>query len=260
MSYAAIVNKQVAGSPEDVRDTSGNGMRHTYRGTSSDLTTNRPAVGDDWNGLEVVSTSLRQIGMSLRYELVVEARISGSGVVSIGSTAITNNEFPLLELDNMEVEKSLRQHPAFASFVETDFQAIDLWIAETDSEQRKLFKYWKRDANGNTTGTVQTLSTTLAPDNSQQDFAALYLLGVEAFSDHAPIARKTSLFKGTTAPTTTDIGQKIVGDPFTGVPSGYTWVKKADRATKQGRGFFWTRVEEWIGAREVLLDKDEIFI
>ena len=34
------------------------------------------------------------------------------------------------------------------------------------------------------------------------------------------------------------------GDPFTGVPTGYEWIKTGDSATKQGRGYRWTKVEE----------------
>jgi len=260
MSFATISALQIPGSPEDVNDTSGRALRYTYRGSSASLAANRPAVGDDWDGREVVRTSYQRVGRSNIYELTVDARTESSAPSVIGSAQITNEEFPVLELDNETVEKSLRQHPAFAGFAAADWQAIDLWIAETDSDKRAAYQYWKRDASGNTTGTVQTLSATPDPDGSPQDFAALYLLGVTSFLDFAPVARKTSLYKGSTPPTTGDIGQKIGGDPFTGVPSGYEWVKRADRATKQGRGFTWTRVEEWIGARAVLVDKDEIFL
>lgn len=260
MSYAAIVNYQVPGSPEDIKDVTGALKRFVYRKDSSTLTTNRPAAGDDWNGLEVRRTSLVQVGRSTTWELTVDAANDDAAPSTLGSAAVSNQEFPVLELDFEPVERSLRQHPGFSSFVEADFQALDLWIAETDSEQRRIFKYWKRDSEGAKTGTIQTLSTTISPVNTQQQFASLYLLGVETYTDYAPVARKTSLYKGTGKPTSADIGQVIVGDPFTGVPSGYTWLKRADRAVKQGRGFTWTRVEEWIGAREILVDKDEIFL
>lgn len=260
MPYGDIVNKQIPGSPVDVKNTAGSFLRHTYRGDNSTLATHRPAIGADWNGNEVAETELVQIGRSLTWQLTVLAQTPDATPAVLGSSQISNNEFPLLETDYEAVERPLRQHPAFAGFDETDWQAIDLWIDETDSENRKIFKYWKRDKDGNTTGTIQTLSAAPDPDKSQQDFAAAYLLGVESFVDYAPIARKTSLYKGTSKPTSSDIGQKIVGDPFTGVPSGYQWVKRADRAVKQGRGYHWTRVEEWIGAREVLVDKDDIFI
>lgn len=260
MSYAAIVNKQVPGSPSDVQDLSGDLKRHTYRSDYSTLNTNRPARGDDWNGLEVRSTSLEQVGRSALWELIVEAGTVDAAPSVLGSAAVTNNEFPLEETDWQEVERPIRQHPWFSGFAEADWQAVDLWIAETDSDNRALFKYWKRDKDGNTTGTIQTLSATPDPDGSPQDFAALYLLGVDSYPDYAPVARQTDLYKGTSKPTVSDIGQKIVGDPFTGVPSGYEWVCRADRTVKQGRGYTWTRVREWIGAREVLVDKDEIFL
>jgi len=138
--------------------------------------------------------------------------------------------------------------------------SIDQWEKETDITAKANFQYYNRNKDGEAVGSLQTLSTTNVPDKDMQDYAKLRLKGVEAFLDAAPVARKTRRFRGWNAPSTGDAGQKIGGDPFTGVPSGYEWLKTVDRSSKQGYGTEWLQQEEWTGARLILLDKDSIYI
>jgi hypothetical protein len=46
---------------------------------------------------------------------------------------------------------------------------------------------------------------------------------------------------------------------FPGKPIGYEWLKTADRSISQGGRKRWQKIEEWTGAKKVLVDKDEIF-
>lgn len=257
----AIGDYLLPGYPEKIRDRTGEFWSYIYRGPKTTLEAAEPAYGDEWpasSGLTVRISRINYLEDADYAELTVESGYDGTpGTLTTGE--VTNNEFPFYEVTWTAFEKSLRAHPAFADFTDEMWQSIDDWLAETDSDQRRQFKYYKRDSNDQPTGSVQTLSATASPDNSPQDFAALWLAGVQSFIDYLPVARKTSVFEGQTKPVSGGCGQKIVGDPFTGVPSGYEWQKTADTATKQGRGYRWTKVEEWQGAKTILLDVDEIF-
>jgi hypothetical protein len=261
MSFSAIQNKQVPGSPEISDSSSGRGFRYTFRDDYGTLEANRPSIGEDWGGGFVTAAILRQLGRSDIGEMIVETISPDVTTSVIGSSQIINDEFPLLEIDNESVQKSLRSHPCFNWFDEEAWQAIDDWMNETDSAQRKAFKYFERDREGAPVGSVKTLSASAGSgQKSQQVFAALTQKGITDYLDYAVIARKTSLYIGSTPPVVDLIGQKISGDPFSGVPSGLEWICRGDRVTKQGRGFFWTRVQEWVGVLEVAVDRDDIFV
>lgn len=181
--------------------------------------------------------------------------------VTVGPPAeVTDGQYPFYEIEWTQQEKALKQHPAFADLTPAEWTAVDFWEKETDLAAKAAFQYYARNKDNEAIGAIQTLSTTPSPDNSQQDYAKLRLFGVDSFLDFAPVARKSSRFRGWNAPETSDAGQKVGSDPFDGVPIGYLWLKSADRSSKQGAGSEWMRQEEWLGARIILLDKDEIFI
>ena len=52
------------------------------------------------------------------------------------------------------------------------WQSVDDWIAETDSDARQG-KYYKKDKDGQPTGSLVDLSTTDSPDGSPADFCFL---------------------------------------------------------------------------------------
>lgn len=173
---------------------------------------------------------------------------------------VADGQYPFFEIEWASLEKQLRQHPAWSTATPAMWTSIDQWEKETDITVKASFQYYNRNKDGDAVGSVQTLSTTNSPDKDMQDYAKLRLKGVEAFLDASPVARKTSRFRGWNAPATGDAGQKIGGDPFTGVPSGYEWLKTVDRSSKQGFGTEWLQQQEWTGARLILLDKDSIYI
>jgi hypothetical protein len=258
----AIADYLAQGYPEEITDRTGTFNRYFYRGPTTTLEAAKPAYADEWpasSGQYVRQVGIRPLEDADYSEMTVDAGFDGTpGTLS--TAEVTSNEFPFLEVDWVPFEKDLRAHPAFADMTEALWQSVDNWIAETDSAARAAFQYYERDKDGVPTGSVQTLSATPAPDNSPQDFATLYLKGVKSYTDRLPVARKTSIYEGQTKPSTGGAGQKIVGDPFTGVPSGYEWIKTGDKASKQGRGYRWTKVEEWTGAQTILVDVDEIFL
>lgn len=173
---------------------------------------------------------------------------------------VSDGQYPFMEIEWASLEKQLRQHPAWSTATPADWTSIEAWEKEANLVNKASFQFNYKNADGSVTGSVQTLdNTTSKPDKKMQDYAKLRLKGVEAFLDCAPVARKTSRFRGWNAPTTSDAGQKVGSDPFTGVPSGYQWLKTVDRSSKQGFGTEWLRQEEWQGARLILLDKDTVY-
>lgn len=264
--YTNILTYLIPGDPKTTLEQTGYSISYTYRGPSATLATNTPNFNDDWNGFPV----LRVTGPNLQFkstisELTVEVKsIDSAAVVAAGLAAAGGTEFPLLEHDEVAVEKSLRQHPAFATMPSSEWGAVDLWIVEPDSDARAAYQYWKRNDKGEKISTIQTLSATAQPAKSAQDFAKLYLIGVESLTDYLPVCRKTELFFGQDKPTVAGLGQKIAGVPFTGAPntpggSAYEWVLTAYRASKQGRGYYWTVVREWTGAIKVLVDSTTVY-
>jgi len=172
---------------------------------------------------------------------------------------VSDGQYPFIEIEWASLEKQLRQHPAWSTMTPADWTSVEQWEKESDLQLKAAFQFYYRNKDGEAIGSVQTLSTTNKPDKDAQDYAKLRLVGVEAFLDCAPVARRTRRFRGWNAPDTGDAGQKISGDPFTGVPSGYSWLKTVDRSSKQGFGTEWLQQEEWQGARLILLDKDTVY-
>ena len=196
-----------------------------------------------------------QMALSDSSEMVVECATYNL----TGSTEITNNEFPIYEIEWVSSTRSIREHPSLSGYTAADWATLEAWEAETDTAARQSLQFYKRDKENQVIGTIQTLDSTNSPGASLQDVALLVLRGIASYTDFHPVARKTSLFQGSDKPTSGDAGLVIGGDPFSGVPSGYSWRKTAHRDTKQGQGFRWTRVEEWEGATDWLVDRDNIF-
>lgn len=259
MSYAAIVGSIVPGSPELVSDVSGDYVVYRYKGLTTTLNTNRPAYNAAWGASgQYAVRNVRgptQIELSTYSEMTIEA----ATLAIVGSTQVTNNEYPAYEIDFVVVENPLLSHPAFATMTSLERHQLKAWDEEQDDDARAALQFYKRNKLGEPAASATTLSTTPSPTKSQQDYANMILQGIESYQDFNPVARKTMLFQGEDKPTVSGIGQKIAGDPFTGVPAGYEWLATGDSARKQGDGFKWTRVLEWKGARKIKVDVDTIY-
>lgn len=264
-AFTNLVPYYKPGGPSPSADFGGGYVMYEYIGPHATLGTNCPKVNDGWgpDGWPVSRIlGPKKIYKSVLSELTIEIRSPDYNAVAsvAASLAINNAEFPVVEIEELAVEKSLRKHPAFKEATVDMWVSMDAWLNEKNNTARAAFQYYNRNEAGTVVGGVQTLSTTNCPDKSMQDFAKLWLNGVESFTDYLPLARKTSLFYGQTCPITDAIGTKISGDPFSAVPSGYEWLLSSSRAQKQGRGFYWTLNEEWTGAIQILLDATTIYV
>lgn len=140
------------------------------------------------------------------------------------------------EIEWSEVQRPLAQHARFQSGGATplddgDWTDIDGWKAEQDHSLRKDFKYKDKS------GTEVTLG------DGAIEFCKKLLRGQESYNEYTPIARLTT--SSTAKPTTGACGIITSSPPVDGIPTGYKWLKSADRACKRSRK--WDRVQEWTG-------------
>lgn len=239
--------------PQLVRDASGVRRVYALRGPTATITPLLPDIGDTWlDSNPVSSVGSSQIATSSFSDYTIETY----KIDTKATAEKTDEQYPFWEIDQVQVEKSLMQHPSFIGFSAADVAAVTAWDAEADQTLRANFQYWHRDKDGLADGSILTLSGTMS--TGQKAYAYLRIRGVESFLDFAPVVRRNSRYIGSAAPDSSDAGQKTTAPSY--APSGYEWLKTADRVSKSGaRGVEWIRQEEWTGARKVLLDKDSLF-
>ncbi|MDD2706717.1 MAG: hypothetical protein PHV34_01805 [Verrucomicrobiae bacterium] len=149
-----------------------------------------------------------------------------------GSVSIVNQQ-PTYEIEWVAVDKKLLHHPMWQSetgypLTEADRDAIAEWESQTSATKRAE-AYAKLGENAKV-------------------YADKIDLGIESYTVYSPVARKTSC--SWEAPTTGYCG-KMQTPQAPSFPTGYVWVKTADRSTRTGRNGKWERVEEWTGAEWV---------
>lgn len=242
--------------PRFAEDTSGIRAVWVLRGTTAELAAVLPAVSTtfSYNGLPYVIEKLAQdqIATSTIYEATLEGYYSKA----VTEDEVVDEQYPFYAIDYVQVEKSLKQHPDFSAFTADDWAAVNAWDDELDTTVKADLQYYVRDQDGSATGSPIALTGTST--TGQIAYATLRLKGVESFLDYAPEVTLTTKYFSTTPPSAEDAGQKTSAPSY--APSGYEWLKVMDRVQKQGvRSIVWLREEKWLGARKVLLDKDEIF-
>lgn len=157
------------------------------------------------------------------------------------------------EKDWVSVSRSLYQHPEFivggaGTYALTDQDVVDIkaWENEQDANLKALFQIQFE-------GGFRELS-----DNAIK-FAQGLNLGVENWTDRAPLLRKTMTYKNGKGPAD-NAGQKESPDVSASlIPDGYEWIRETDRTVKRGGQQTYVREIEWIGAKKVLIDRDQIF-
>lgn len=248
----ALVDHLKYGYPIETKDDTGVARVYEYRALASVLDPLTPSTFSSIDSMPVQRTERKVLENPDWIDLTVYV------YQPYAATTVeqTDNQYPFFEIDQVQNEKTLRQHPDFITFTAADWKAVLAWDAETDTVARADFKYYVRDAAGEAVGASVALTGTSS--TGQKAYATLRLLGVESFLDFAPVVRRTSRYNGNNPPSSADTGQKVTAPSY--APAGYEWLKTADRVSKAGlNAGFWIRQEEWIGARKILLDKDDLF-
>lgn len=249
----ALIDYLRPGYPKRSYDINSTRSTYAFRGLTSVLGPLRPGINSSFDGSTVERTALDPLENSTHCEITVETITA----FPVSTVAVTDDQFPFLEIDYVQVEKNLRTHPAFIDFTITQWVQVDAWEAMDEDIQKLDFKYYNRDKDGKPGTTLNTLGGTTS--TGQKAYALLRLKKVESFLDFAPVVRRTTKYRGNAAPTSADAGQKVSAPGY--APSGYEWIKTSDRVSKTGmRSNEWTRQEEWTGSRKILLDKDTLYI
>jgi len=256
MPYASLSGLLKPGHPRAYANDSLTGSIYAYHGATTTIDANIPGVGEVWaDGNPVVSTEKFQFNtLSARSELIV---VTGNPVIYSGTLGTPAVEETLYELEWRAVTLPLEVHPVFRT---SGTYAIDAtgrkhilgWKAELNPTLKSERKYKPLNSYGLPVGAEVTIS------GNALEFIKLLEIGVEEYIDYAPIWRKRSMYRGSTTPPVSTIGQK--GTPSgSGYPTGYEWVKSKDSAQRVGRSSRWRRDEEWEGAKVVWVDIDEVF-
>lgn len=152
-------------------------------------------------------------------------------------------------------QRSVFEHPAFSAggeyeLSDDDIVAVQLWEAGNNHENKKDFKYVPAEDD----------PVAVALSASAKKCAQFILKIGDTYEDYAPVLRRTTKYANGN-PSTTNAGLRDLSGPsFAGKPQAYEYRKTADRSVRTDRDRQWNQVEEWIGAKKVLYDRDQIFI
>lgn len=225
-----------------------------YVGPQSTLEAQQPAQNETWGGYpgRVASSTINPLEGTDQAIMRIVCEYQYSEASNGGGQGASTGEVTY-ETDWELFTRPMYEHPEFTiegggtyTLTSQDISEIEQWKNETDVDLRKVYKF---DSDS---GEV-TLST------NGKMFARGYELGQETFEDYAPIVRVTTTFTDGGGATGTDVGTKDNPPSAANGPSGYEWRKTADRDIRTGGQTRHERVEEWIGAKKVLIDRDAIF-
>lgn len=240
-TYKKLVNPEYRVSDKSVRtDIDYIGPYSTLFATlSSSL--NRGQPWGDYPGLvtdinirsiEGTNPVIGELTVSVEYELT-----DGGGDFGIDPGESTGTVY---EIDWTVVSRPLIEHKVFAS---GGFYSLD----EEDLKKIAVWEADKTDAN----------FIALGSSNAEK-YAYGILRGIESWDDFAPVLTKTTTYVNGIPPNST-AGFKDTPGGFPNMPSGYEWVKTADRSLRNGTRDKWDRTEQWSGSNKVLVDKNDIY-
>lgn len=207
-----------------------------YQGLVSDLRL-EPFEGSEWAILTVVC------------ERSYDPAEGNEGLGTMVANATT------YELDWVDVQRSLFEHPVFRvggggayALTTEDVEEIKKWMVNPNPGNKELFFFDIAEVGGD----YDVLSA------NAQMLAQGMKQGVEYWIDKAPVARRTDTWVKGPPPAGT-AGQKELPTDFPNLPDGYEWIRSADRALRAGGQASWESATEWIGAKKVLIDVDQVF-
>lgn len=199
-------------------------MTRRFRGPIQTLRAGRPTAGSTMSDID-------DAYRVSRVEIIADKGGSGRMIVYL-STLITSaagggGNDTTHEVEWVNIEKPLIAAPYFrsgggAALTQADHEAIETWQADRS------------------TSNYSALST------NAKLYANRILAGIESFLLASPVARRTT--RSSDKPSSSVCGRRQTPPNFPGLPSGYVWLKTADRAIKPGNDSPWERIEEWTGA------------
>jgi hypothetical protein len=223
-----------------------------YVGPQSTLAAAEPAVNAAWGDYVgiVVGSQLDPIEGTSQANLTVfvEYNYNGAAFPVGASREVT------IEVEWVSFMRPMLEHPEFRidgggtyELTPRDVMDIEAWKNEPTTSVREAFSYYDPETD-----------SSIELSANAQKFCAGLNMGLETYEDFAPVIRKTTTFAGG-IPGDSEAGFKDTPPTFTGRPAAYEWRKSADRSVRSSGQTRWDRVEEWVGAIKVLVDKDAIY-
>lgn len=246
--------------PREIRSESSHGFQYRYLvDTTAMPNLILPLVGDYWDqDLDVTQIERTpRIGGSV-YDLWEVSTVRA--IASTGSSIGTNREATLKEeryqIRWLPQSLPLLKHPVLAGMDAANRAAVIGWENELSEENKANFRYAPRNANGDVTGSVVSITN---PSSPAYKYVKLRLLGHENYVVFAPSWSKIGIYQGEDPPPKGNIGQKETPTGDVEPPPDWEWVKTDDSAERLGLAPRWQRTETWTGAKKVDYDIDEIF-
>lgn len=262
MAKEILYKQRRPGFPKESVDAGSYRTLIEYVGLADDLRASSPNINTEWGDYIgfVTLAELEPLEASDYAILVVwvERKFDESSYEPGGGELSST----VHEIDWVDVQRPLAEHPSFRvggggsnALTSEDISQIEAWQKMPNPEYKKDYifplkpdEYKSSDASAGT----DTLSA------NAQLFARGIQLGIEYWVDKCPVARKSETYLNGPGPTGT-AGQKESPSGFPNLPSGYEWIKSGDRSVQSGGQSRWQRDQEWLGAKKVLIDVDDIF-
>jgi hypothetical protein len=160
-----------------------------------------------------------------------------------GSTDGEEAQQETYEVDWVEIDRPLLTNPHYSSLTAAEQNAFEAWKNETNPKTREQLAYTDVD-------TEQSVALSSYPHGSLLENAAQKVLkGIDSYREWQPVARINSLHVA--IPSTQPCGVWTNTKPFEACPSGYKWMKTADRPLRNGTSGRWTRNIEWTGFEDI---------
>jgi hypothetical protein len=183
------------------------------------------------------------------------------GSVEGESTEDGQEQETLYEIDWVDVVKPFIDHPAFGIGGEFEMGSSERleclrWEEMDVPEYKTAYKFFPGRYSDwlGTEDELQILSGTNA-----EKYADGRLLGIEYATIKAPVLRKSTFYTNGVPP---QDGGGLKEDPpadFPNVPPDYEWLRNADRSSNTGNQTEWRRDQEWVGAKKILVDSENLY-
>lgn len=212
----------------------------TFEGPYALLLSKRPAIGSALEGVPAGFTVDR---------VKIKRHKSTKGTMTIilthspSSSPDAGEEPPKYEVEWVEVQKPVEQHPIFHSgefsLSIQDWTDVAAWEDEPDAALRREFMYKGADGDDVILGTP---ARKLAEKKAH---------GTTSYMVFPPVLRRTQA-RRTNVSSSAAGGRQDPPEEFGTLPkqpngSAYVWFKTADRSVRAGKNGKWQRVEEWTG-------------
>lgn len=218
-----------------------------FSGPYAEALSNRPAYGQfmtDLNDEQLLVINVkvkRQPGGKGRLIVILEKEVKALDASQDSKIP------PRYEIEWQQIERRIQAHPIYdvggaRELSSGDRIALQLWETESDYELRADFKF--------TSSSGSPMSLTLNAQNAAQKL----LKGTDSFIEFVPVLRRTTLLRGlhTAAPCGIRLlAAQLPADVLPFAPTGYQWMKNADRGTQSGKFGQHERIEEWIGSKKI---------